>query len=200
MNKRTIRVVGLAALLALGPAGAWQSLAQPASISDTDEIRATVESVDQTDRTVLLRGPEGNLLTVRVPPAVKNLAQVQLGDQVVVRYRESLVAQIAAPGSRLSAQVSSRTETAAPGQKPGSLVAGTVQARVRIQSVNRRTNKVSFIGPEGVRRIVRVEDPSMQPLVSKLKPGDTVDLTYTLAAAVSVEPMTTQTKVSCAHG
>ena len=72
--------------------------AQPSVVLGAEEARATVETVDQQTRTVLLRGPTGALLTVHAGPEVRNLPQVKPGDQVVVRYAESVAARIVRPG------------------------------------------------------------------------------------------------------
>lgn len=162
---------------------------QPAVAGNTDEVTAIVESVDQTDRTVLLRGPAGGLLTVQVGPDVKNLPQVKPGDRVVIRYREALAAQIAKPGQSLPpVQESSHKTTAPLGQKPSGTLEHVVQARVQITAVDPKHNRVSFIGPAHIERTAQVLDPDMQRLLRTLKVGDQVDLTYTEAVAIKVEP------------
>jgi hypothetical protein len=170
----------------------WQvpkGFGQPAVAGNTDEITATVESVDQADRTVLLRGPAGGLLTVHAGPEVKNLAQVKPGDRVVIRYREALAAQIAKPGQPLPPVQESTQQTTAPlGQKPAGTLEHVVQARVQITAVDPEHNRVSFIGPAHVERTAQVLDPDMQRLLRTLKVGDQVDLTYTEAVAIKVEP------------
>ena len=45
-----------------------------------------------------------------------------------------------------------------------------------------------FTGPGGLVRTVEVKDPNAQKFISKLKKGDHVELTYSEALAVSVEP------------
>jgi hypothetical protein len=58
----------LGAVLLLGAGQITKAAAQQAAVvSDTDQLTATVESVDQKDRTVLLNvsGPDGGLSTVK---------------------------------------------------------------------------------------------------------------------------------------
>ena len=55
--------------------------------------------------------------------------------------------------------------------------------------VNRGDNSITFKGPEGRTRWVKVKSPRLQPYLKKLKYGDLVSLTYTEALAVSVERM-----------
>jgi hypothetical protein len=47
---------------------------------------------------------------------------------------------------------------------------------------------VTFTGPDGYARVLPVKDPAAKKFVATLKEGDQVDLTYTEALAVSVEP------------
>ena len=47
------------------------------------EVIATVESVDRTAREVLLRGPQGGLLTVRVGRQVRNFDRLRAGQRLV---------------------------------------------------------------------------------------------------------------------
>ena len=164
-------------------------LAQPAVVSDTAEVVATVETVNQQERSVLLRGPNGGLLTVRVGPEVKNLAQVKPGDRVVVRYQEALAVQIAKPGEGgPQAQAGMTTTTAPPGQRPAGVREQEIRARVTITGINPATNTVSFVGPSRVERTVEVMDPEMRRFLRTLKVGDQVEVTYREALAISVEP------------
>jgi hypothetical protein len=41
-------------------------------VADVSHITATVEAVDQANRTVTLKGPKGRTVTLTVPPEAKN--------------------------------------------------------------------------------------------------------------------------------
>jgi hypothetical protein len=56
-------------------------------------ITATVDSIDRNTQLVTLRGPAGNLKTVKVRNP-KNLENVKVGDQVVITYTEALAVAI----------------------------------------------------------------------------------------------------------
>jgi hypothetical protein len=86
--QRKVFLLGAGVTLLAGAGQLHPLAAQPATIAEAIEATAIVESVGQTQRSVLLRGPNGALLILEVGPEVRNLAQVNPGDRVVVHYRE----------------------------------------------------------------------------------------------------------------
>jgi hypothetical protein len=181
MSPTRIPLAAAALLLAAGVAAA-----QPATVTKTMEGVATVEAIDtQTREVVLSNGDE--IVTLKVGPEVHNLAQVHPGDKVRVSYGEQLAAQMAKPGSPpvTAAEFAGRTK---PGAKPGALAGRTMTARVKIVSVDKTANTVTFTGPAGHTQEVAVRDPGMQAFIAKLNPGDEVDVTYTEAIAINVTP------------
>ena len=161
--------------------------AQPSVVLGAEEVRATVETVDQQARTVLLRGPTGGLLTVHAGPEVRNLPQVKPGDQVVVRYAEAVAARIVRPGDPAPESTTTMAR-AAPGERPAGMVVEHIRRRVTIEGVDPANGTVSFIGPDRVPRTVAVRQPAMQDFLRTLKAGDEVEVTFTEAVAISVEP------------
>lgn len=166
----------------------------PASIENMEEVSATVQGIDVEKRLVTLRDNQGGEpVTVQVSPEVRNLAQVKVGDQVVVRYYEALAAELRSRGGSSGSTQAPVRDTAmsraAEGARPAALVGEETRQTVRITSVDKKNHIVSFYGSDGLSRAVPVRTPQGQEFISKLKPGDEVELTYTEALAVSVEPM-----------
>jgi translation elongation factor P/translation initiation factor 5A len=195
-----MRSTPLVALFALALLPGCQSgsemMADPAAsaapapvVEEVQEVVATVEAIELTQRQVTLLTPDGERLPLVVGPEVRNLPQVEVGDQVLVRYREAIAAELKEPGapSRVGEMTESAT-TAPAGTKPGAEVARRITTTVEIQNVDPAGPTVSFTGPNGVLRMVDVQDPGMQAFARTLKPGDEVDITYTEALALSVEP------------
>jgi hypothetical protein len=164
---------------------------EPVTVENTQTISATVESVDLSKRLVSLRGENGRSATVEVAPEVRNLSQVQPGDKVVVRYYEALAAQLKKKGESETlnkVDVADAAAVAQPGEKPAGLVGSTVTTTVVIDSVDQSFNTVTFKGPNGTLRTVAVESDKGKEFINRLKKGDEVEVTYTEALAVSVEP------------
>ena len=60
---------------------------------------------------------------------------------------------------------------------------------VRITKVDKKNNIVSFFGSDGLARSVPIKTPQGQEFIGKLKEGDEVEVRYTEAVAVTVEPV-----------
>ena len=63
----------------------------------TVQITATVEAIDYKARTVTLKGPEGNVRTLKVGPDAKRFDQVKKGDQVTVNVTEATAISVTKP-------------------------------------------------------------------------------------------------------
>ncbi|MBI1825111.1 MAG: hypothetical protein HY287_14745 [Planctomycetes bacterium] len=150
------------------------------------EAVVTVENIDVPNRLVTVRDASGNPLTVYVDESVKTFPQAKVGDQVRVRYLESLAVRLMKPSESTTAlQVKDETTRMSPGQPIGKATT-EVNTTVRIESVDRTGSVVTFTGPRG-RRTVHVVDPSLRDYVRQLRAGDNVDVTYKEALAISLE-------------
>lgn len=150
-------------------------------------IRARVVELDKVDRTATLRGPKGNLVTVDVPPSVKNLDRVNVGDDVVIRHLAAVVAKLEPMAKRTGIRERiERTEgsVSAPGQVPSLSEVRTVEVLAIVQSLNAKTRQATL---RGARRTVTVDVPS-DVNIRDLKVGDEVRAVFTEATVISVEP------------
>ncbi len=155
--------------------------------SEAVMVRATVESVDVAGRTVTLKGPKGKSFTVSVDDGVKSLENVKVGDEVVARYYEAIAFELKKAGEAVPGK--SEKEGAAalpPGQKPGGATGRQVKVVATITAIDRAKNSVTLTGPEGRSLDLTARDPKN---LQKVKVGDLVEITYTEALAVSVEPV-----------
>jgi hypothetical protein len=147
-------------------------------------VTATVVSVDQKKREVTLRGSEGNVETVHVGDEVRNLPQVHKGDRVVVKYYESLAFELNKHG-KPGVTSAAAADRAPLGAKPGAAVGETITITATVTKVDRANSTVSLKGPKGRTAVVHVKEPRRLEMVKK---GDKIDVTYTEALAIAVEP------------
>jgi hypothetical protein len=159
----------------------------PLEITETQTAVATVEAVDVTNRLVTLKAADGRGMVVKAGPEVRNLAQVRVGDQVVVAYQEALLAEVVKPGTG-SVGMTTAAARAAPGERPGAGMVDEVRLPVKIYGVDTAQNIVEVTGPRGYNRRIKVNDPEAREFIRGLKPGDEVQVTFREPFAVSVEP------------
>jgi hypothetical protein len=172
--------VALLALLALAASP------QPTGVVRTQRVVATVESVNQTTRQLLLRAPDGTHTTVVAGPAVRNLPQLKAGDKVTIAYQVAMAVQMAKAGSVPPNDSTSSVTRAAPGSATGGSLSDTIAERVTVNSAMPDGTRVTFTSSTGMRHTTDVRDPKMQAFVKGLKPGDQVDVDYAREVALSV--------------
>lgn len=181
---RTLAVLGLA----VAPVVAAAQQPQGAVVAATAERTAIVETVNAAERSILLRGEEGRLATVRVGPEVRNFAQIRPGDRVVLSVTDAIAASLARPDGRAPVGAAEAVTRAPAGARPGVAHTDAVRMRVRIEGVDLGRNSVAFVQPDGVRREVRVQDPRMRQFIRTLSPGDQVDVVFLETVALRVLP------------
>jgi hypothetical protein len=191
MNKIGNHRLALSALLAILPLAATRAAEPPAPVKVEDAIHLTtkIEAVDQEKRTITVKDKDGKPVELEVSPEVKNLPQVKAGDTMSIVYYQSLAAEFKKPGEGVKGvQQDAVAGRAAEGERPAAGAGQQTRATVKIDSVDAATNTVKFTGPKGKQRTVAVKDPNAQAFIKQLKPGDEVELTYTEAVAISVDP------------
>jgi hypothetical protein len=166
---------------------------RPAEPFVTDRLvqtTARVEAIDLPERLVSLSGP-GGTATISVAPEVRNLEQVQVGDEVVVSYYEGIAAQMRKRGAPNEGFATSAATVRAPeGERPARAVGQTIATVVKIESVDTALNTVTFRREDGLVRTLPIQTPEGRSFIRKLARGDEVDVMYTEAMAIEVVPAT----------
>jgi hypothetical protein len=160
---------------------------KPVTVSDSVEATATVESIDAATRMVRLRGTDGRSWAVQAGPDVRNLAQVKVGDLVKVRYTEAVAAEVVKPGTGV-AGATSTLQRAEVGARPGATGTVSLKGVVKVAALDTINNTVDISASDGTVRRIRVVDPKAQEFIRGLRVGDEVQLTFSEALAISVEP------------
>ncbi|MBX5461262.1 MAG: hypothetical protein IRZ28_09240 [Steroidobacteraceae bacterium] len=183
MTRATLALTALVA--ALG--GCSHATKEPYKAESRIETEATVESVDVPTRLVVLRGADGQRVSVVAGEEVRNLDQLSAGDRVFVTYYQGIAAEVKEPGEGGTA-AEEQVDRAKPGEKPGGSASVTLRTVVEIVSVDPSSNTVTFRRPDGTERSVAVERPDAQKYIRTLSPGQHVEITYTEAMAIAVRP------------
>jgi hypothetical protein len=150
------------------------------------KLSAQVVGIDKATRTVTLKGPKGNVVDVVAGDEVKNFDQIKLGDFVVARYLQALSLELmkTKAGVRQAAEREGAVR-AQPGERPAGAVARQVTAIADVTDVNPKNKTITLKGPKGNVVTLDVHNPDHFKVVKK---GDQVEVTYTEALALSVEP------------
>jgi Cu/Ag efflux protein CusF len=149
---------------------------------------ATVEDIDLASRLVTLRGPDGTSNTIKVDESVRNLPQIKKGDRVVATYYESLAYQAKKAGdAEAGVDILEGAGRAEPGAQPGAAAGRTVTVTVTIKAIDKTKPSITLARADGSTFTVVVRHPEK---LQHVKVGDLVELTYTQALAISVEPAT----------
>jgi endonuclease YncB( thermonuclease family) len=155
------------------------------------EVTATVEDVDYANRLVVIKGPEGRVNTIVAGEEVRNLDQVEPGDQIKIKYYQSVAVDLMKPGEApppSGTRVGEGAATAELGEKPAGVAVRQVRRTVEIISVDPYKKTITFMGPEKRVREVSVDTPKLSHYLDELKDGDRVEVVYTDALAVAVTP------------
>jgi len=183
MNRLTTH--GAAALLAVSAASV---AAKPAQVTktipgETKVVTATVESIERGTREVTVKKADGKYETFRVPTEMKRFDTLKVGDKVSARYYETVVLQLKAPGDK-AVDTTSAATTRAEG-KPAGTAAVQQTITATITEIDPKVPSITFSGPRGWTYSSRVEDKNA---LSKVKVGDRVDITWTAAVLMSLDP------------
>jgi Cu/Ag efflux protein CusF len=174
------RAALVAALLSM-PAAAMAQ--KPVTSGETITETFTIEAIDQTARIVTLKDKDGYLEDVLCGPEVERFAALKVGQTVTFRYTESLVSAIRKPGEATRPPATGGI-TRTPGNMPGGTMAAQLTTTVTLEAIDAKVPSVSVKTKDGRKMSFKVQDAKN---LAGYKVGDTVEITYTQALAVSVK-------------
>ncbi|HEY7055976.1 MAG TPA: hypothetical protein VH458_05595 [Vicinamibacterales bacterium] len=152
---------------------------------ETITATATIQAIDQTARTILLRSDDGTEDTIYVPAAVKRFDEFHVGDKVTARYYESYVFQLRKPGEKSDPVAADAKFTPGKGPNPAGTLGAQIKETVEVVSVDPSVPSITVKRSDGHTVTRKVDDKKH---LEGVNPGDRIDITATMAAAVSVEP------------
>lgn len=181
MKRLVVGVVAAAVLVSM----ARSASAQAKTVSS--EMRtetATVEAVEVASRTITLKKPDGTYVTTIAGPDVKRFAEIKIGDKVNARYYENVVVRLKKPGEP-DVDSGARATTPSDTVLPGGTRARQRTITASITAIDPNLPSITFTGPNGWKYTSRVQDKAA---LAQVKVGDKVDIVWTEAVLVSVEP------------
>lgn len=151
----------------------------------TKIIKAEVIDVDLENRLLTFRGSNKIPVEVHVSQKIKNLNQIEVGDQVKIEYQASLALYVGEPGSRPKEDLNLVVERLGEGESPGGRALQTMDANALVQSID-KTNRTLTLELDG-GDVVTTEVEESSQTFDILKVGDTIQVRLTKAIAFSLE-------------
>jgi Cu/Ag efflux protein CusF len=175
-------VVVAASLLAVvsGVASAQKKTIPGESITAT----ATIEAIDPATRTITIKDDTGVSDTIVVPQEVKRFDALKVGDTIVAQYYSSVIVRLKKPGEA-PVDVEQAQLTAAPGEKPAGTAGMQRTITADVIAVDMNAPSITIKGPGGLTYMRKVQD---KKALAQVKVGDQLDITWTDAVLISVQP------------
>lgn len=187
MNKRLAALVCGLICLPITLAVGQESTDKPTfAASRTMTMGASVEAVDQATREVTLRNAEGDTVTFTAGPEVRNLAQIEAGDQVLAEITEEVRIEVHANPDGMQPGVGEvvAAARAEEGAMPAGAVSDTVVITAVVEEIDLEANTFKLRGPEGnVREFVAANPENLR----RSAVGDLVVITITESFGIMVE-------------
>ncbi len=154
-------------------------------IEGSMRLAVTVLSVDKQDRSIVVKGPDGEAKKIELTEDVTNFDQIHTGDEVVVEVYSALAMQLAKPGEEFTDTASGMVAVAQPGTKPKLVLVDMVEVLARITEIEQATREMTVTGPLG--NSVTLLLPDELKKFDEQKVGDEVNARYVEAFALSVQ-------------
>jgi hypothetical protein len=195
MSARRTLAAAAAAVFVLSAAGCSSPAAEPAPAPEPAPVAGTVTgnlitntftvvALDHTSRWATLRRPDGTQISFRVKETVRNLAEINVGDQVNVSYYESLAYEVKKPGEATPGTTYVGAAGRAPeGADPGGVMGHAVQMTATIVAIDQPNMQLTLKRPDGATVTTKVRDAEK---LSRVQVGDLVEITYSEAMAIDV--------------
>ena len=177
-------VVGIIAAAVLVPM-ARTAMAQSKTVSsEMKTATGTIEAVEAQTRTITIKKSDGTYTTIVAGPDISRFAEVKVGQTVNVRYYENVIVRVKKPGEP-DTDTKAAATTGSEQAMPGGTKAKQRTITATITAIDPSVPSVTFTGPNGWKYSSKVQDTEA---LSKVKVGDKVDLVWTEAMMVSLEP------------
>jgi Cu/Ag efflux protein CusF len=181
MKRLVVGIVAAAVLVSM----ARTAMAQTKTVaSETRVESATIEAIEAASRTLTLKKPDGTYVVTVAGPDMARFADLKVGNKVNVRYIDNVVIRLKKPGEP-DVDTAAKGTTGSGQATPGGTKAKQRTITASITDIDMNMPSITFTGPNGWKYSSKVED---KEALAKVKVGDKVDIVWTEAVLVSVEP------------
>ena len=151
--------------------------------TQTLTLKGTVATIDHPKRVVNIKTSDGKFETIDVPAGATRFDELKVGDKVSVTYNNNVSVRLKPPGEP-AVDTGSKTSTMGQEVRPGGTTAVQRTMTAHVDSIDKSTSSMTFVGPNGWKYSRHVVDPAV---LEKVKIGDAVDVTWNTDLKVTVE-------------
>ena len=159
----------------------------PREKSEQVTMQGTVSAINKETRELTLMSKEGGLVTLTAGEEIERFDEIAVDDVLQFDYYTYIKAEFREPTAEELAeplQMMAEGGKAPEGMDPAAVIGAIAKAVVTIEVINRPNMVVTVKGPNGNYVSIPVEDEN---LITELKIGEVLILTYAEAMAVSLE-------------
>ena len=162
----------------------------PREKSEQVTMQGTVSAINKETREITLMSKEGGLVTLTAGEEIERFDEIAVDDVLQFDYYTYIKAEFREPTAEELAeplQMMAEGGKAPEGMDPAAVIGAIAKAVVTIEVINRPNMVVTVKGPNGNYVSIPVEDEN---LITELKIGEVLILTYAEAMAVSLDKIT----------
>jgi len=153
--------------------------------STTTHMQGRVLAIEQRSRRLDVELADGRVVGLKAGQEVRRLEDIRVGDLINVAFVEALVLELRKSGAPVVARSQGTDVRRGPSNMPPSAVRTTEDTVLAdVLAVDAASGSVKLRGPERVLDL-RIRDPRQLALIA---PGDQVQVTFSEALAVSIDP------------
>jgi Cu/Ag efflux protein CusF len=174
----------LAGAASIPSAVAEDTMTPVAGSATLSELSGEVVVINTETRLMTLKTENGTFEVLRIPPEVKRIKAIKVGDKVTISETEAVLVEIE-KGRDAGAMgaVPEKTVEKEPGAKPAGTMVDKLTLYGKVLSVDKAKSQVTVQGPNQTVTL-KVEDPA---LLKDLAPGDGVIARYVRVITGKVE-------------
>lgn len=189
-SKIALALLAFGLTLGSGLSHAETKPSEPTVIIDAVELPlATVTAVDPKTREITLRDNMGETTSIIAGPEVRNFPQIKVGDTLRVRMMQSLLMEVRPHNALVTrTEIEEGVALAPKGGQPGMAQGRRITTVVTIQALDMKKDFVKFTLPNGEVRTTTAKTTAGKELLHTLKVGDQVDVVFTDAVGILLEP------------
>ena len=163
---------------------------QPGKVQKATLVKESVviTAIDKAKRKLTYKNASGQVSDIVAGDEVRNFDQIKVGDSVLVEYMRALTLTLNKEGETpIPISETADAARAKVGEKPGAVMRHTITTVAEVIDVDTaaKTMTLQGKGPAGRVAVVDVQNPDQFKVV---KEGDLVNIVYSEAVALSLQP------------